>query len=76
MPKDAKLSELLTLSSPSARRHDIGIKDVLLQERNPDIEVDKTQVVSYLERVGFSNNLRQSLTLRSKTTEANQMASN
>jgi hypothetical protein len=37
------------------------VKGVLLQARNPEIEGDKTQVISYLERLGFTDNMRQSL---------------
>ena len=37
------------------------VKGVLLQARNPEIEGDKTQVISYLERLGFTDDMRQSL---------------
>jgi hypothetical protein len=37
------------------------VKGILLQARNPEIEGDKTQVVSYLERLGFTDDMRQSL---------------
>lgn len=37
------------------------VKGVLLAARNPEIEGDKTRVISYLERLGFTDDMRQSL---------------
>ncbi len=37
------------------------LKGVLLQARNLEVESDKTQVVSYLERLGFTDDMRQSM---------------
>ncbi len=43
---------------------------VLLQARNPEIESDKTQVVSYRERLGFTDDMRQSLNVAEQNYRA------
>ena len=46
------------------------VKGILLQARNPEIESDKTQVVSYLERLGFTDDMRQSLNVAEQNYRA------
>jgi hypothetical protein len=46
------------------------VKGVLLQARNPEIESDKMQVVSYLERLGFTDDMRQSLNVAEQNYRA------
>lgn len=46
------------------------VKGVLLQLRNPEIESDKTQVISYLERLGFTEDMRQSLNVAEQNYRA------